>query len=74
MHYGTSKANVKRWDSDVAKLTEMFHGTYLNPFKLSDLPPELVNFATGVKATPEVQMSLINALDKDDTLAQTFDM
>ena len=44
----------------------------LNPFKLSDLPPELVNFATGVKATPEVQMSLINALDKGDTLAQTF--
>lgn len=46
--------------------------TYINPFKTGDLPQELVNFATGAVATPDIQKNLIEALDRDETMARAF--
>ena len=58
-------------DSDVRKLGSMFGGSYIDPFNTEE-PAKLVNFATGAAATPEVQNSLLNALDKGSTIANKF--
>ena len=59
-------------DSDVRKLGSMFGGSYIDPFNTEEVPTKLVNFATGAAATPEVQNSLLNALDKGSTIANKF--
>ena len=63
-HHSLSKAEIKRWNSDVRKMTDMFSSTYVDPFNVEKTPKELINFATGVIARPEVQESLLGALDK----------
>ena len=45
---------------------------YIDPFDLTDPPDKLVNIATGIVATPQIQQSLLGALDKGDTLGKTF--
>jgi hypothetical protein len=47
-------------------------GSFVNPFKVSDLPGELVNFATGVVAPADIQAGLVGALNKGEALAEKF--
>ena len=47
-------------------------GTYINPFKIPDLPAELVHFATGSVSTPDIQKSLVEAFNKSKSMADTF--
>ena len=72
-HHSTSKSAVKRWNTDVIKINKMFEsGTYINPFKISDLSAELVHFATGTVSTPDIQKSLVDVLNKGKAMADTF--
>ena len=47
-------------------------GTFVNPFQLSEVPDRLINFATGAVATPDIEESLVDALNKGESLAETF--
>ena len=71
-HHSTSKAEIKRWNNDVRKMNEMFNDTYINPFNTEEVPKELINFATGVVARPDVQDSMLKALDKGSEKAIKF--
>ena len=54
-------------------MNKMFEsGTYINPFKIPDLPAELVHFATGSVSTPAIQKSLVEAFNKSKSMADTF--
>lgn len=71
-HHLSTKAEKKRWDSDVMKMCNMFDGSYIDPFSIATAPAQLVNFATGVIANKEVEQSMLMALDKGEELAQKF--
>ena len=58
----TNKAEIKRWNTDVDKMTNLFEGTFIDPFSLSEPPPHLVNFATGMVASTAVEDSLTGLL------------
>ena len=47
-------------------------GTFVNQFQLSEVPDRLINFATGAVATPDIEESLVDALNKGESLAETF--
>ena len=47
-------------------------GTYINPFKIPDLPAELVHFGTVSVSTPVIQKSLVEAFNKSKAIADTF--
>ena len=53
-HHSNSKANIKRWNSDFKKMTDMFVETYLDPFSIEDPPSQLVNFASGVITNSDI--------------------
>ncbi len=53
-------------------LIDMFDGSYTDPFNLDDPPACLINFATGVMATQEVQDSLLGALKCGAESAKKF--
>ena len=70
-HHSSSKAAVKRWDDDVRKMETMFQNSYIDPFNMH-ASDKLVNFASGVVATEEVQASMIGALDRGMDIAEQF--
>ena len=73
VHHSTRKSEVNRWNTNVAKMKNMFDtGSYLHPFRIADLPTGLVNFATGAIAPHDIQESLVGALDKGEAQAETF--
>ena len=54
-------------------MTDMFDGTYTDPFELStDSSGYLINFASGAVAPPQIQESMTNALSKGATMAKSF--
>ena len=56
------------WDTDEHKMVRMFNGSYIDPFEMQSPSKNLVNFATGAAASPEVQQDMLNALDKGSEL------
>ena len=44
----------------------------VNPFDIQQHPPELVNISTGLKASKEVQESLLNAVDTGTEMSKKF--
>ena len=71
-YHRSGKAAVKRWDEDVAKLSDMFQSGYINPFDLTKPPSQLVSIATGATVTKTIEESMTNALDKSSTMLNTF--
>ena len=72
-HHCTRNSEVNRWEKNVSKMKSMFEsGTFVNPFQLSEVPDRLINFATGAVATPDIEESLVDALNKGERLAETF--
>ena len=67
-HHSAAEAAMKRWNADVKKIDRMFETSYIDLFKLVDAPAKLVNFTTGIVATPSVQDSMIGALDNGMTM------
>ena len=50
----------------------MFQTSYIDPFNIESTPPNLINFASGVVATPKIEASMIGALDKGMAMAEKF--
>ena len=62
-HHSDSVASKAKYNDNVSKMVQLFEDVFIDPFKLSDALTGLVNFATGVTASPETEQSLLNALD-----------
>ena len=54
-------------------MNAMFQDSFLNPFTTEDAPANLVNFASGVTGSQEVEESLLSALDRGHDLAKKFE-
>jgi hypothetical protein len=44
----------------------------INPFDIQQHPPELINVSTGLKASKEVQESLLKSVDTGNAMVKTF--
>lgn len=51
-------------------MVKMFVGSYINPF--SNQSGQLINFATGAVATPEIQNSMVSYIEKAEHTVQAF--
>ena len=60
-HHSDITAAKKQFDKDVQRMTQVFEGSFIDPFDLSDPFDHLVNFATVVKVPSKVE---VNSLDK----------
>ena len=70
-HSDTTAANVQ-FDKDV-NMVQMFEESFIDPLDLSDPSDHLVNFAAICDiAPPEVEESLLNALDRGSQMASNF--
>ena len=69
---GIGKAAEKRCESDVRKLCEIFDSSFIDPFDLTDALAHLVNIATGAVASPDLQQSMVDALDTGATMLSKF--
>ena len=57
LHHSLGKPAVRQWERDVDKMNAMFHASFLNPFTIEDALAHLVNFASGVTASQEIENS-----------------
>jgi len=53
-------------------ITMFARGSYIDPFDVLDPPAKLVNFATGSAAPPDVQASMLGAIDTGCKLLDKF--
>ena len=51
-------------------MAEIFEESFINLFNITSPLPQLVNFATGIIASPEVEASMLVCLDKGQTSDQ----
>ena len=70
LHSDTT-ATKTQFDKDVQRMTQMFEGSFIDPFDISDPSDHLVNFATVVTASSEVE---VNSLDKGRQIASNIIM
>ena len=71
-HHLATTSEKKKWNTDVQKMMDMFKESYVDPFAVSSPPVHLVNFATGVVASHDIEQSLISSLDKGQELVEKF--
>ena len=57
---------------DLQKLDAMFQDSFVDPFKVSEAPSNLVHVGSGVIASHDVQCSMMGALEKGKTSAEKF--
>ena len=50
----------------------MLNNAFIDPFDMSDPPRQLVNIATGLVSTPEIDKSLMGCLERGLASAETF--
>ena len=67
-----SSFKSRTYDQNVKKIESMFESTFIDPFDTSKAPDRLINFATGVKATQEIEQSMTSCLDKGKALLESF--
>ena len=53
-------------------MADLFDDTFIEPFSLNSPPARLINFATGVQVSEEVEFSLLNCHKDGETLLQQF--
>ena len=67
-----SPSEKRQWNADVAKMVAVFNNAFTNPFDIQTAPNQLINFATAVVATKEVETSILNALYKGREMLHHF--
>ena len=72
LHKDAGKAATKRWNSDAEKMNNMFDGSFIDPFDLSNSPEHLVDFSTGIVASSQVEESMLGALDTGLSMSIKF--
>ena len=68
-HHSDTTAAMTQFDKDVQRMTQMFEGSLIDPFDLSDPSDHLVNFAIVVIASSEVE---VNSLDTGRQIASNI--
>ena len=60
---------MNTWDDDVSKMEVMFWSSHIDPFKMQ-ASDKLVQFASRVVTTDQVEASMIGTLDKGMEMAE----
>jgi hypothetical protein len=63
---------MKRDEQQVADLISHLQEKMINPFDIQQYLPELINVSTGIKASKEVQESLLKSVDTGNAMVKTF--
>jgi len=71
-HNENRPASMKRDEQQVADLISHLQEKMINPFDIQQHPPELINVSTGLKASKEVQESLLKSVDTGNAMVKTF--
>jgi hypothetical protein len=71
-HDENRSASMKRDEQQVADLISHLQEKIINPFDIQQHPPELINVSTGLKASKEVQESLLKSVDTGNDMVKTF--
>ncbi|CAC5364654.1 unnamed protein product [Mytilus coruscus] len=71
-HDESRPPSMKRDEQQVIDLISHLQETMVNPFDIQHHPSELVNISTGLKASKEVQESLLNAIDTCTAMIKKF--
>jgi len=71
-HHADTHAKREHYDRNVNKMVTMFDSNFLDPFDTNKAPERLVNFATCLQSTEEIEQSMLNCIDKGEEMLQTF--
>ena len=71
-HDENRTASMKPNDQQVADLISHLQEKMINPFDIQLHPPELINVSTGLKASKEVQESLLKSVDMGNVMFKIF--
>ena len=71
-HDENRSASMKRDEQQVADLISHLQEKMINPFDIQQYLPELINVSTGIKASKEVQESLLKSVDTGNAMVKTF--
>jgi hypothetical protein len=71
-HDENRSASMKRDEQQGTDLISHLQEKMINPFDIQHCPPELINVSTGLKASKEVQESLLKPVDTGNALVKTF--
>ena len=71
-HDETLPTAMKRDEEHVTKLITQLKENMTNPFDVDSHPDVLINISTGVHAAPEVQESLLSAVDTGQRQLEQF--
>lgn len=71
-YHDGSKTTLSRWNTDVLRMGGMFETSFIDPFNIEEPPVNLVNFASGVIASAEIEKSMVGALEKGQTMVDKF--
>jgi hypothetical protein len=69
-HDENRSASMKRNEQQVADLISHLQEKMINPFDIQQHSPELINVSTGLKASKEVQESLLNSVDTGSAMVK----
>ena len=73
VHPQLSSSSMKRDESDSQKMYEYMQESMTDPFSPQDHPEDvLINISTGLHASPEVQESLLRAVEKGEAMRDSF--
>lgn len=72
-HHTDTTFHTNAYNSAVKQMLSLYENeTFIDPFSLSSPPEKLVNMATGVEVTPEVEASPLNCHDTGKKLLESF--
>ena len=72
-HHSDTHYHVQAYNKAVGNMVDLFEsGTFIDPFSLSDPPSRLLNFASGVEMTPDVEASLLGVHQSGKISLGTF--
>ena len=71
-HHTDRESYKKCYNEDVQKMVGMFDETFVDPFSTNSPPTRLINFATGIHVSEEVENSLLHCHKKSRVLLEQF--
>ena len=71
-HHTDRESYKQSYNDDVKKMTDLFDDTFVDPFSTDNPPTRLINFATGIHVSEEVENSLLHCHEKSRKLLEQF--
>ena len=71
-HHTDTQSYKRSYNEDVKKMVDLFEDTFVDPFTMNSPPLRLINFATGIQVSEEVESSLLNCHRDGERLLEQF--